>query len=152
MNFDGSLLAAGLHSVLPRETTVLEILKSVEPDDELIATCRDLHQLGYAIALDDFAGHPHLEPLTRIATVIKVDLWRTTKTEQERLLKTYRPRGIAMLAEKVETSAEFDWARRAGYDYFQGYFFARPTVLRGHQIPASKSIAYACFAKCSRRI
>lgn len=43
-----------------------------------------------------------------------------------------------MVAEKVETHEEFEWARNAGYDYFQGYFFARPAVLRAHQIPASK--------------
>jgi c-di-GMP-related signal transduction protein len=28
--------------------------------------------------------------------------------------------------------------RAAGYDYFQGYFFARPFVMHSHQIPASK--------------
>jgi EAL and modified HD-GYP domain-containing signal transduction protein len=43
-----------------------------------------------------------------------------------------------MLAEKVETHAEFEWARNAGYDYFQGYFFAKPAIMRAHQIPASK--------------
>jgi EAL and modified HD-GYP domain-containing signal transduction protein len=43
-----------------------------------------------------------------------------------------------MVAEKVETHEEFEWAKSAGYDYFQGYFFARPAVLRGHQIPAAK--------------
>src|SRR5579864_489997 len=74
VNFDRGLLAAGLHSVLPRETTVLEILESVDPDDELIATCRDLHRLGYAIALDDFVGDPRFEPLTQTATLIKVDM------------------------------------------------------------------------------
>jgi EAL and modified HD-GYP domain-containing signal transduction protein len=43
-----------------------------------------------------------------------------------------------MLAEKVESYAEFEWARRAGYDLFQGYFFARPTIVRGRQISAVK--------------
>jgi EAL and modified HD-GYP domain-containing signal transduction protein len=62
----------------------------------------------------------------------------TSKAEQQRLLRTYRPRGIALLAEKVETYEEFEWARAAGYDYFQGYFFARPSVLRSQQLPTSK--------------
>jgi c-di-GMP phosphodiesterase len=43
-----------------------------------------------------------------------------------------------LLAEKVETHAEFEWARRAGYALFQGYFFARPVIVRGRQIPAVK--------------
>ena len=138
LNFDYGLLMGGLHSMLPPETVVLEILESVEPSDELIAACRELSQQGYTFALDDFVGHPRVEPLTKIAKIIKIDTRTTSKPEQARLLETYRPRGIAMLAEKVETPEEFDWARNAGYDYFQGYFFARPTVLRAHQIPASK--------------
>lgn len=52
------------------------------------------------------------------------------------MLDTYQPRGVLMLAEKVESHAEFEWARRAGYDLFQGYFFARPVVIRSRQIPA----------------
>jgi len=38
----------------------------------------------------------------------------------------------------VETYEEFEWARQTGYDYFQGYFFARPVTVRGRQIPANK--------------
>src|SRR5262249_54553742 len=47
-------------------------------------------------------------------------------------------RGITMLAEKVETQEEFSWAKNAGYDLFQGFFFARPQIMRGKQIPAAK--------------
>jgi c-di-GMP-related signal transduction protein len=138
INFDRSLLIAGLYSVLPRESVVLEILESVTPDDELLAACREIQRQGYGIALDDFVDDPRYEPLLRMAKLIKVDMRTTSKQEQERLLKSYRPRGIALLAEKVETHEEFNWARRAGYDLFQGYFFARPIVVRGKQIPAAK--------------
>jgi c-di-GMP-related signal transduction protein len=138
LNFDQGLLMGGLHAVLPRETTVLEILESVEPNAELIAACRDLNAQGYTFALDDFVDEPGFEPLTQIAKLIKVDMRTTSKPEQERLLRTYRPRGIEMVAEKVETHEEFEWAKNAGYDYFQGYFFARPAILKGHQIPAAK--------------
>jgi len=51
------------------------------------------------------------------------------------MLRTYKPRGVRMLAEKVETYEEFKWARRAGYDLFQGYFFARPEMMRSQDIP-----------------
>jgi EAL and modified HD-GYP domain-containing signal transduction protein len=124
--------------MLPRETTVLEILESVEPNDELIAACQDLSDQGYTFALDDFVGEARFEPLTRIAKLIKVDMRTTAKPEQERLLRTYQPRGIAMVAEKVETHEEFEWAKSAGYDYFQGYFFARPSIVHSHHVPATK--------------
>jgi len=41
-----------------------------------------------------------------------------------------RRRGVRLVAEKLETRASFEEAVRLGYDYFQGFFFSRPTVLR----------------------
>ena len=138
INFNDSLLHAGLHTLLPRDRIVLEILETVRPDEDLIALCRNLRDEGYTIALDDFVAHPNFEPLTAIAQIIKVDIQATTEAEQARLLRTYRPRGIALLAERVETAEEFGRARSAGYDYFQGFFFARPAIVKGRQIPAAK--------------
>jgi c-di-GMP-related signal transduction protein len=136
LNFDHRLLSDGVHLSLPRQAIVIEILESVQPTADLIALCQSIHEQGYSIALDDFVSQPQFEPLTRIAKLIKVDLKATAKEEQSRLLRTYQPRGIMMLAEKVETYEEFEWARRAGYDLFQGYFFARPAIVSGRQIPA----------------
>ena len=138
VNFDQNLLSDGIHLSLPRATTVIEILESVEPSASLIALVQRIHEQGYTIALDDFVSRPEFEPLTALAQVIKVDVRVTSRTEQERLLQTYQPRGIALLAEKVETYEEFEWALAAGYEYFQGYFFARPSVLSSYQLPASK--------------
>jgi c-di-GMP-related signal transduction protein len=138
LNFNHRLLSDGLHRSLPRHAIVIEILETVEPNSDLIALCRSIRQQGYTIALDDFVSNPQFEPLTYLAQLIKVDLRLTTKPEQERLLRVYQPRGITMLAEKVETYEEFAWAHAAGYDYFQGYFFARPDVLQSKQLSAAK--------------
>ena len=43
-----------------------------------------------------------------------------------------------MLAEKVETRAEFVEARDSGYVYFQGYFFCQPQIVPSRHIPAYK--------------
>ncbi len=137
INFDRDLLVGG-QAVLPPEIAVLEILETVEPDAELMSACRKLQKQGYTIALDDFTGQPHLEPLTGVVQVIKVDMRNTTTAQQESLVKQYRRDGIAMLAEKVETHEELAWAKQLGYDLFQGFFFARPQIIRGKQIPAAK--------------
>jgi EAL and modified HD-GYP domain-containing signal transduction protein len=138
LNFNHQLLSEGMHLSLPARATVIEILESVEPNSGLIALCRGIHERGYTIALDDFVSSPEFEPLTHLAQLIKVDVLATARPEQERLLSAYQPRGIAMLAEKVETHEEFEWAHGAGYDYFQGYFFARPAVVRSKQLSAAK--------------
>jgi c-di-GMP-related signal transduction protein len=138
LNFDHSLLRDGLHLAMPPQSIVIELLETVDPTEELLDQCRNLRQQGYTIALDDFVPDPRFEPLTRIAQLIKVDFRTTGKQEQQRVLREYGSRGVKMLAEKVETYEEFEWASNAGYDLFQGYFFAHPVLVRGRQIPTVK--------------
>jgi c-di-GMP-related signal transduction protein len=138
VNFDRTLLTSGMHTILPKESIVLELLETVEPSVEVTAACADLHNQGYTIALDDFVSHPNMEPLIPFVKILKVDMRSTPRPEMERLVRAYRPRGIAMLAEKVETQEEFDWAHRSGYDLFQGFFFARPGLVRCQQVSSTK--------------
>ena len=138
VNFDHRLLRDKIYAALPKDSIVIEILETVDPAEDLDALCKTIAGQGYSLALDDFTDEVKLEPLTHLVRVIKIDMRLTSREDQERMLRTYKPRGITMLAEKVETYAEFDWARRAGYDLFQGYFFARPVIVRGQQIPAVK--------------
>jgi len=138
INLGRGLLVDGFSLLLPKESTVIEVLENVEPDSEMLAACERLREQGYPIALDDFVGTPDNEPLAALANLIKIDFRTTPRAEQERLVKTYRARGKKMLAEKVETYEEFQWTLDIGYDFFQGYFFARPVILQGKEIPSYK--------------
>jgi c-di-GMP-related signal transduction protein len=150
LNFDHRLLSDGMHLSLPRQAIVIEILETVQPTADLIALCQSIHAQGYSIALDDFVSQPQFEPLTKIAKLIKVDFQATKKEEQERMLRIFPPRGIMMLAEKVETHEEFEWARKAGYDLFQGYFFARPVIVSGREIPAVQTTCLRLLRETQR--
>jgi c-di-GMP-related signal transduction protein len=139
VNLGHQLLLDGLHSILPNDVVVFELLETIEPGPEVFEACRKLRDAGYKLALDDFNADPRFQPLTAFADLIKIDVRTTTKEDQERLVRTYKSQGIQMLAEKVESYEEFRWMRGVGYDYFQGYFFTRPVVVQGRQIPASVS-------------
>jgi EAL and modified HD-GYP domain-containing signal transduction protein len=138
VNFGRDLLLADWHCALPKQSAVIEVLETVNPDPAVLEACRKLHDQGYRIALDDFAFHCGQTPLLEFASVVKVEIQELPRKEQEALVRFCRGRGLKMLAEKVETHEEFEWARRAGYDYFQGYFFARPLVMQARQIPTVK--------------
>jgi EAL and modified HD-GYP domain-containing signal transduction protein len=73
--------------------------------------------------------------LLALADIVKVDFRASTLPEQADIARHCRARGKRLLAEKVETRAEFDTARQQGYDLFQGYFFARPETLRSRVPP-----------------
>jgi c-di-GMP-related signal transduction protein len=138
VNFGRAPLLQGWYASLPHASTVIELLETVEPDDEVLEACRQLREQGYQIALDDFVLRPGWERLLEVADLIKVEIQGMPRPEQQLLLRSSKARGLQMLAEKVETHEEFEWARQAGYDYFQGYFFARPVIIRGRKIPAAK--------------
>jgi c-di-GMP-related signal transduction protein len=138
VNFGRGPLLQGWHASLPRESTVIELLETVEPDDEVLAACRRLRAQGYRIALDDFVFRPGCERLLEVADLVKVEVRSIPWPEQKILVRSSKARGLEMLAEKVETYEDFECARQAGYDYFQGYFFARPVIMHGRRIPTNK--------------
>jgi EAL and modified HD-GYP domain-containing signal transduction protein len=137
INCTRDLLLHDYITLLPPERVVVEILETVPADQAVIATCRRLKDAGYIIALDDFVPGDPREPLTRLADIIKVDMKRSSLVEAAAVFRQSgeRPR---LLAEKVETREEFLTARKAGYDYFQGYFFRRPELMRAREIPANR--------------
>lgn len=137
INFPRALLVEDAASVLPPGRTVIEILESVQPDAEVLDACRSLHTRGYRLALDDYVPAEAPNPLLSAADFLKVDFRLTTLAQQEWTAARFGSQ-LALLAEKVETREEFYRARRLGYEYFQGYFFARPEIAATKEISGLK--------------
>ena len=150
INFGPELLTSQWTSLFPPKSVVVEIMESAQPNPEVIASCLNLKKMGYLLALDDVVGVGSSEHLTNVANFVKVDFRATSREEQLHLATTLRQRGKRMVAEKVETHEEFAWACEAGYDYFQGFFFARPTLLRGKHIPNAKINALRLLRELQR--
>lgn len=131
INFTRDVLLQGLADLLPPSRVVVEILETVQPDAEVAQACRALKAAGYMIALDDFIHRPDLDPLVAMADILKVDFRSADERQWRSYAEHFSPRGITLLAEKVETWEEYRHAAAAGYTLFQGYFFCRPeTVTR----------------------
>lgn len=138
INFTKQLLLNGAALVLSPKQVVVEILETVEPEEEVVNACWELKRNHYLIALDDFVLRPGYEPLTELADIIKVDFLQVKGEERKTLVQKYGGKGIRMLAEKVETHEDFSEALQAGYVYFQGFFFCKPEIVSGHEIPSHK--------------
>jgi c-di-GMP-related signal transduction protein len=144
INFTQNLLETDIPLMFPRETTVVEILEDVNPDSLVIEACKKLSSLGYYLALDDFVFKLELKPLIELADIIKIDFRITPVDEMKKILKTFSPKKIIFLAEKVETNEEFKAALDMGFELFQGYFFSKPEIIKGREI-SSSSIQYLSF-------
>jgi c-di-GMP-related signal transduction protein len=150
MNCTRDVLLKDYITLLPSEQAVVEILETVPADELVVGACRRLKEAGYTIALDDFGVNDPRESLTDFADIIKVDLRNTSSADAAAMVRRYGPWRCRMLAEKVETREEFVAARKAGFLYFQGYFFRRPETLTAHEIPANRINYLRMLAEVSK--
>jgi c-di-GMP-related signal transduction protein len=151
VNCTREVLFKDLITLLPPSQTVAEILETVEPEDRVIAACKRLKAAGYLIALDDFAPNDPRIPLVEYADIIKVDIRATRPEERAAMMRRFASPKCKMLAEKLETPHEFSQARDLGFVYFQGYFFCRPELVVGREVPASRLHYLRLLEMVSRR-
>ncbi|WP_432357481.1 EAL and HDOD domain-containing protein [Sporosarcina sp. UB5] len=144
INFSGELLVKDIFSNLKPECVVIEILEDVEITPTLISRLKEIKREGFQLALDDFIIQDqyalHTE-LFELIDYVKVDFLAVDdkgRRDIERLIKKYPH--IKMLAEKIETEEQFQIAKKSGYDLFQGYFFAKPEIIKGVEIPANLNL------------
>ncbi|RQW85256.1 MAG: EAL domain-containing protein [Geobacter sp.] len=137
INVTGDLLMSDLLEILPREKTVIEILETVELSDALLERCCELKERGFTLALDDNCYHTDYEPLYEIVDIVKIDVLQTTGDDLKEMVATLSNRGLALLAEKVETIEQYQLCYDLGFDLFQGYYFARPSVLNKRKVDVS---------------
>jgi len=141
VNVDEVVLKSDFVRFLPPDRVILEILETVEPNAEVLARVRELKELGFKFALDDVIGHSEqVSKLIDLVDVIKVDLKGISREELTCLANSLRDAPQKLLAEKVETVEEFRLCLELGFEYFQGYYFARPAILSGKKISPSELV------------
>jgi EAL and modified HD-GYP domain-containing signal transduction protein len=147
INLTRDFLLQDYSQVFPADRVVLEVLENVAVDADVLAALRNFSAQGYIIALDDFFYQEHLRPLIELADIIKIDVLasgRTTVAEHVKLLRQY---DVQLLAEKVETQDDFIYYKTLGFEYFQGYFFCCPDVVKGQRSPTNRLVILELLAK-----
>jgi c-di-GMP-related signal transduction protein len=138
INFTRNLIINEVATAFPRDLLGIEVLETVEPDGLIIEACRRLKNRGYMIILDDFVFKPAYQPLIEIADIIKIDFRITPPDKQKALIEYLTKKKVRLLAEKVESFEEFEGAKSTGFSLFQGYFFSRPHIIEGRDMPVYK--------------
>ncbi|KQZ44806.1 EAL and HDOD domain-containing protein [Duganella sp. Root1480D1] len=139
VNVDTTGLMSDFIHFLPNDKVILEVLESVEPTPDVLRRVQELKQAGYKFALDDVAGESEaVTALRPLMDVIKVDIKQIERGRLPELARYLRNPNQKLLAEKVETVEEFRECMELGFEYFQGYYFARPVILSGKKITPSQ--------------
>ena len=141
INVGLDILFGDLIEALPQHLVALEILESVKPTPEVLARCQQLHDLGFMLAVDDVIEvNESSRPLLALADIIKVDIQNMEADRLRAVVEQLKPFGKKLLAEKVETAEQLSLCQSLGFDLFQGYFFAKPTLIVGKKLNPSQLV------------
>jgi len=143
VNCSREMLLDNLFGLLNPRCFVLEILEDVEVDDALVKAVAHYKARGFEIALDDFIFNDEFlkrcAPLYPYVSYVKMDLVDNSDEDMANAAAFFKAKNIKILAEKVETKASFKKCLACGYDYFQGFFFAKPELVTGKKIDATSA-------------
>lgn len=138
INFcDTLLIQEGGPFFNPRQV-IIELLEERTATPALIRTLKALRKQGFSIALDDHQFDSQMSVFEDYADIIKVDIQKYDINLLQPKLQELKRKGIKLLAEKVETYEQVKACDALGFDYFQGFFFAKPQIIHGQRLPDNK--------------
>ncbi|MDO9042267.1 MAG: HDOD domain-containing protein [Desulfocapsaceae bacterium] len=150
INFTEDMLLRGIPAMFPPQSVVVEILEEVQPTEEVSAACHSLVDKGYMLALDDFVYTRKYTSLLELAKIIKVDFMQSSIEQIREMVEVSKKYSCKLLAEKIETYEEYTLASSMGFVYFQGYFFAKPEVLKNKEISSSQMVYMQLILEINR--
>lgn len=145
LNLTESLLRSDYVFMMDPGHFIIEILENVQMDEQLHKRLVRYREEGYIFALDDFVGGTAKDSFMDVIDILKVDFRMTDKREQRSIARRFGKTKL-LLAEKIETEEEKDWAVENGYSLLQGYYFSRPVILS----KAKTEIALATYIRLLR--
>ncbi len=150
INVDAEVLESGIFDLLPKENIVLEILETVELTSDIVELCTNIRRQGYRLALDDFIYNSPLSPIVGAANYIKIDFPMHDRRTLEQVVEHLREYPAKLLAEKIETREDFEYCHSLGFDFFQGYFFAKPSVISAKSLSPTQLVLIELSRSLSR--
>jgi EAL and modified HD-GYP domain-containing signal transduction protein len=138
INFQSETLLSGLPPSLDPENVVVELIADRNDDSNLLYMCKHVKNMGYKIAIEDSSLESNWNEFLPFIDMLKVN---TDLENIESLTKNVNrliDAKVQLIADKVDTQENFSTFRDMGFDYFQGYFFARPESLSNENLPTSK--------------
>jgi EAL and modified HD-GYP domain-containing signal transduction protein len=129
VNFSQAQLISETWALFDPSEVVIELLETVEPNEETLSACRKMVAAGYRLALDDYVHSEANRALLQFATIAKIDVLGRTEEDIGGVARELKPLGIRLLAERVETATMRDACVKMGFEFFQGYLFSKPETL-----------------------
>lgn len=149
INFHAETLIKSFPYFLDPNKVVIEILEDVPITDDLLNACKELREKGYRFALDDHDFDPKWDVFLPVVDFIKVDVLSTTMREIQQYVRRVNRYDITLLAEKVETFEQFAQLKMLGFEYFQGFFYAKPEIMKQKKVTTGQQAVLSLISQAN---
>jgi EAL and modified HD-GYP domain-containing signal transduction protein len=154
INASANLIHSGMHRALPPEGIIIELREDIRHGDDVIDALGMARRDGYHFALDNVRSLDAVRTSSflPLVSMVKIEMSVTDDRELDALvdhLRANRPQ-VLLVAEKVESMAQYTRALDAGFDLFEGYYFARPELLSRAARPSNAASTMSLLAEMQR--
>ena len=134
MRFTKNLLLSNFPYLAPPERLVVEISADTQVDAALAEKLNDLKVSGYRLAINGYdvrSGIIKFNKILHLFDFVYINAHQNNRLQIQELMKNIRLRSHArLLAEQVDTEADFDKVKDLHFTLFQGLLFGMPSVFR----------------------
>lgn len=141
LQVDASVLASDLMQEIPPQHVVLALSESTPVTPELLARIGALVQAGFAFALDTVKDSERVQQLLPLVATVRIDIAAVTPDQLANLCRKFKSHGKQLLAQGVDTIAQFEVCSALGFDYFEGCHFIKRQVRSSEKLnPTQQAI------------
>ncbi|MBY0241582.1 MAG: EAL domain-containing protein [Burkholderiaceae bacterium] len=139
VNVDADTIMSDIWGFLPKEKVILEITENMEATPPVLSRMAELVEQGFRFALDDVTAETgQVQALLPLIDYVKMSMRNADLPTLMKLAPRFKQDGKKLVAEKVETRDEFKNCLELGFDFFQGYYFAKPIIMSGKKLSPSQ--------------
>lgn len=138
VNFPAEFLEDETLALFPKDRLVLEVMPGETPDPAFVERCKGLQANGWTLALDNFVPTAANLILLPLVSYVKFNVADTPADQLGAFASALRKFPVKLVAMRVETQDLADQCAALDMEYFQGYYFAHPSVIEDRNPNTSK--------------
>lgn len=133
INVDETTLTKGILDVLDKDRFILNILEDITLTEDVIKKIVMYKKQGFQFSIEHFDSSAKMiikfQRLFNYIDIIKMDIVLSEFENLEKVMKKFKSSRIKLLAQGVECKEDFEDCLEMGFDYFQGGYLDKPTLI-----------------------
>ena len=139
INFNEQCLINKFPLMFDKNSIVIELIGHQSTSKRLLKILQFYHEKGYKIALTEYDLDSKWDVLFPYISMIKLDMSVTNAKRVFPLLAKVKEHNIQLVAEKVETRYQLQSLAEVGFNYYQGFFYHEPEIIKGQTLAPIKT-------------